>query len=710
VVHTYKPERTQTRIRHPFTRVQLPETQYEEVNVPPQVPLQVDEPTEEGNIVSVEPVTTRTGRVVRPPARLQDYVVYSTVSNIHTVEPDTEYKHPVYYDHPMEETIAYAASSDPDTLYLHEAMKGTDKAQFLQAMEEEVKAQSLNGNWEVVAKDSLPPGTRVLPAVWAMKRKRRILDGTVYKWKARLNIDGGKQIKGLDYWETYAPVASWSTIRLVLMMAIRHGWALRQLDFVQAYPQAPIEQEMYMEVPKGFHVLGSRDNHVLKILKNIYGQKQAGRVWNEYLTKGLIDIGFTQSKNDMCLLWRGTCIIVVYTDDTIVTGPVPEEVEATIELIGKAFDITHSITVSDFLGVNIAIDHEKGTITFTQPHLIESILRDLGLQAESKTKLTPAVSNVVLHAHEESQDHCEEWNYRSVIGKLNYLEKSSRPDIAFAVHQCARYTLQPKVEHTAAVKLIGRYLLNTKDKGIVCLPDATSIHCYADASFAGEWHKTIAEHDPNTARSRTGFILLYAGCPIIWCSKLQTEIALSATEAEYVALSQSLREVMSIFAILQEIKAIHPIINHAIPTVHCTAFDDNVGAIEMARCPKMRPRTKHLNIKYHHFRQAVAEGKIKIQYVRSHLQLADILTKALGISLFIALRSIIMGWWASTDHVVQRECDNARIRRKRLKAEEDIEEKRIDKRTKRCSTAQGNHSHPDDNNNNNDIDNDIGLK
>jgi hypothetical protein len=252
----------------------------------------------------------------------------------------------------------------------------------------------------------------------------------------------------------------------------------------------------------------------------------------------------------------------------------------------------------------------------------------------------------------------ESWNYRSVIGKLNYLEKSSRPDISFAVHQCARYCQSPKVEHSAAVKHIGRYLLATKDKGIVCMPDSSSIHCYANASFSGEWVKTLAEHDPTTARSRTGYIVFYAGCPIIWTSKLQTEIALSATEAEYIALSQSLMEVTALFAIIKEIKQIHSTINSSIPQVHCTAFEDNAGAIEMAKCPKMRPRTKHLNIKYHHFREAVANKEITIKYIRSKLQLADMLTKALTLSLFDSLRVLVMGWWLMINDKDQRECNN----------------------------------------------------
>jgi hypothetical protein len=295
-------------------------------------------------------------------------------------------------------------------------------------------------------------------------------------------------------------------------------------------------------------------------------------------------------------------------------------------------------------------------ITFTQPHLIKSILDDLGLKEDSKTKTIPAVAGTVLHSHHDSPPHNEEWDYRSVIGKMNFLEKSSRPDIAYAVHQCARFAKSPRVEHTNAVKHIGRYLLATKDKGFACKPDNSAIHCYSDASFAGEWVKETSEYDPTTARLRTGYILMYAGSPIT-SSKQQSEIARSATEAEYVALSQSLREVTSLFEILRELRTVHPIINAAIPTIHCTAFEDNSGALEMGRCPKMRPRTKHLNIKYHHFRESVLNGEIEIVYIRSKLQLADIFTKALITNLFVTLRSLIVGWWL-LEAVVQRECGN----------------------------------------------------
>jgi hypothetical protein len=346
----------------------------------------------------------------------------------------------------------------------------------------------------------------------------------------------------------------------------------------------------------------------------------------------------------MSLLWRGSCILVIYTDDTIVTGPDSKVANQVIKDIGDNFTITTNDQLIDFLGVNINMDSPEGEITFSQPQLIRSIIKDLGLDEHSTSRRTPALSNVVLHAHANSPPHNEIWHYRAVIGKLNYLEKSSRPDISYAVHQCARFCENPRVEHTAAVKRIGRYLLSSMDKGVTCTPDDSSLTCYTDASFLGKWLKEIAQDDPITARSRTGYLILYENCPFVWSSKLQTEITHSATEAEYVALSQSLKEVTSIMHIMDELKAADFKLNKAIPTVHCTAFEDNAGAIEMARLPKMRPRTKHLNAKYHHFREAVALRLIHIVYIPTKQQLADIFTKAVVIALFGILRAGIQGW------------------------------------------------------------------
>ena len=570
--------------------------------------------------------TTRVGRVNRFPRKWDDFIAIPAIVDL------------------WEFPEAFAASSDPDVMYLKEAMNADDSENFVQAMQQEVQAHVKDKNWIVVHKSVVPANRKILPAVWAFRRKRDIATRAVYKWKARLNVHGGKQVKGLDYWETYAPVASWPSIRLIMFAAVLNCWTTMQLDFVLAFPQAPVETDIFMQVPQGFSIAGGSRDYCLKLVNNLYGQKQAGRVWNKFLTKGLTEIGFVQSQIDPCIFWRGLVILVIYTDDTIVTGPNSSDVSKAVTDIGEKFNITSKKVVDDFLGVKITRNEKDGTITMTQPQLIDSILEDLGLDAKANARKLPAAPTLLLQKFENSGPHDNSFHYRSVIGKLNYLEKSTRPDIAYAVHQCARFSSEPKIEHTKAVKLIGRYLKYTKDKGLICTPKEESLQCFADAGFAGDWDPTIAEHDNTTASSRSGHVILYAGCPLVWASKLQTEIALSTTESEYISLSTALREIIPLMRLIRELQSVGFNLPCKTPEVHCHAFEDNSGALEMARSPKMRPRTKHLNIKYHHFRDAVEAGDITVHAISTDLQLADIFTKPLSHALFNRFRQAIMGW------------------------------------------------------------------
>ena len=204
------------------------------------------------------------------------------------------------------------------------------------------------------------------------------------------------------------------------------------------------------------------------------------------------------------------------------------------------------------------------------------------------------------------------------MGMLLYLTGSTRPDIAYAVHQCARFCHDPKRSHEQAVKHIVRYLLSTQAEykgkqkappGILFRPDkAKSIDTYVDASFAGEWNTTWSD-EPSSVMSRTGYVILYANCPIIWSSKLQTEIALSTTESEYIALSQSLRDVIPLIGLLRELQPTLAFTTDT-PTVHCTIFEDNKGCIDLVNAPRIRPRTKHIALKYYYFRLFVSNKNI----------------------------------------------------------------------------------------------------
>lgn len=299
--------------------------------------------------------------------------------------------------------------------------------------------------------------------------------------------------------------------------------------------------------------------------------------------------------------------------------------------------------LTDYLGVHI----EKlpdGSFKLTQQQLIAKILKDLNFQEDTKPRKNPVSSKQATKGNETDPAHTAAWAYRSVIGKLNYLEKSSRPDISYAVHQAARFMEEPKLQHTTMVHDIGRYLIGTKDEGLIYQPTKAKFECFVDADFCGNWNEDDPSYNRDTARSRTGFVIKYAGCPIVWYSKLQTEIALSTTAAEYVALSQSMREVIPMMNLYREFKEHSLLPDTEPPTVYCTVFEDNEGAIELAKTPKMRPRTKYLNVKYHHFRDLVASGDILIKSIDTSLQQADIFTKGLVTDLFTKLRKLLLGW------------------------------------------------------------------
>ena len=238
----------------------------------------------------------------------------------------------------------------------------------------------------------------------------------------------------------------------------------------------------------------------------------------------------------------------------------------------------------------------------------------------------------------------KEWDYRSVIGKLNFLEKSTRGEIAYAIHQSARFASAPKASHGKVIKHIGRYLLKTRDKGLLLKPDPEeSFECFVDADFCGNWDKRIADKDPNTAKSRSGFVIKYAGVPLYWASKMQTQFALLTAESEYIALSTATRDMKATMYLLEEInEKVVPVI--MTPVVSCRCFEDNSAALEMARIRKLRPRTRHINSVYHHFRNKGANKWLIIQAIGMALQQADIFTKACDKETFGRHRKAIFGW------------------------------------------------------------------
>jgi histone deacetylase 1/2 len=230
-----------------------------------------------------------------------------------------------------------------------------------------------------------------------MKRKRDLVTREVYKHKARLNVHGGQQQFGVNYFETYSPVVTWFSLRTLLTLSLLNQWYTRQIDFILAYPQAQIEFDMYMELPKGIEMAdGSRKTHVLKLLKNLYGQKQAGRVWNQHLVKGLIKIGFKQSEIDECVFYRSKTIFVVYVDDGIFAGPDSKEIDQAIDDLQSAgFNVEDKGNIKDYLGVHHVTKLTDGRLKLWQLHLTQQIVSDVGLPKNVTTRTVPALSSKI---------------------------------------------------------------------------------------------------------------------------------------------------------------------------------------------------------------------------------------------------------------------------------------------------------------------------
>jgi hypothetical protein len=283
----------------------------------------------------------RSGRIRRQPRRFDDYVMGNQARCDKASGNSTYIEGEVLNPPILQEVMAHKSVTDPDTLYLWQARKEDDYPKFMEAMQKEVDAHTEGGHWEIMRRTEIPGGATVLPAVWSMKRKRRISNRQVYKWKARLNIDGSKQIRGVHYQDTYSPVVSWAMTRFFLVQALLKGWHTKQIDYVMAFPQAPVERDLYMEIPKGVKLEGVENSkeYVLRIIKNLYGQKQAGRVWYQYLSKGLKDMGFVKSKVDECLFYYKDCLVLLYVDDSIIMGPKQTQVMEVIKKISQKFKI-----------------------------------------------------------------------------------------------------------------------------------------------------------------------------------------------------------------------------------------------------------------------------------------------------------------------------------------------------------------------------------
>ena len=534
---------------------------------------------------------------------------------------------------------------DPDFPTYHQAMSRPDAELWQEAMNSEIETLESMKTWTVVPRsDAIAAGKKVIKSTWAFRQKRDPA-GNPTKRKARFCVRGDLQSKYEEF-ESYSPVVQWSTVRLMLILSIVHGLETRQVDYVNAFAQADLDKDVFIEVPQGYKHDNAIDC-VLKLNKSLYGMSDAPLMFFELLKKNLIDVGFKQLKHiDPCLFVHKKAICLTYVDDCLWFGKDGAALDALIDEMKTKMDLkVESRDVSAFLGIQFTRDGD--TIELKQIGLIDKILAATGME-NCTGKSTPAEEKT-LGKDKNGKPFAENWNYPSVVGMLLYLSGNSRPDISFAVNQAARFTHDPRECHAVAIKRIVRYLQHTKDRGLRFKPSTDwKMDCYVDADFCGLWGSEDPD-DPIVAKSRTGYIITLAGCPLIWKSTLQQETSVSTMMAEYVALSASMRELLPLKRLVTTIAKIVTGDDNVKINTLSDVFEDNMGALTVARTPRITPQSKFFAVKLHFFKEHVKtddnpDGEIDIQKIDTNDQLADIMTKGLVEYKFKPLRDRLMGW------------------------------------------------------------------
>ena len=517
-------------------------------------------------------------------------------------------------------------SHDPDPLTHREAMRSKHRRDWQAAEDSEMLSLLSKQVFKVVDRTR---GMRTMKTKWVYKTKRDS-EGRVTKHKARLVAKGFLQRYGIDYTETFSPVARFSSIRTVIALAVQLGLEVKQIDFETAYLNAPVEERLYLEQPEGACI--GDGSKVLMLTRALYGLKQAGRNWNHTLCDLLIKLGYEQSTVDQCIFFKRVpglppIIVAVYVDDMIAAvHPDAAHIWAADKAdIHATFPIQDLGTCQFMLGTKIDRSDDGSTITLSQPAYLTSLLQNFRME-NCKPVPTPGIGDLDARIYSEdsallSTDEHE--RYRSIVGAVLYAANCTRPDICHVVSLLSRFVSCPRQVHLAAAFHLLRYIRGTIDYALVYRrsdTDDLTIKVYTDAAFAD---------CKDTRRSTTGMMTFLSGCMVSWHSHRQKLVTLSSTESELVALSFGMQEVIHLKKWLAEID---------LPASSATLACDNQAAIILAQSEKDHPRLKHVDVRLCMIRNMVSYHGVVLTWVPTEDQLADLMTKILG---RVKLRSFI---------------------------------------------------------------------
>jgi hypothetical protein len=530
-----------------------------------------------------------------------------------------------------------AINGDPGTY--EEAMASDEKDLWKAAIREECASIIANKTF-ATEREGPTKGFRSsatgkpIGSKWVFKTKRNP-DGTT-RHKVRLVIKGYMQS---DWGETYAPVGKLASFRYLASQAAGLGLDIDHMDVVTAFLNPEVDDpDLYMAIPEGWDSGkdGISAGSIVRLQKALYGLKQAPRLWYQDIDEFLrLSLNFVQSHADPNVYVYGKgkarMLLLLYVDDmSMAYSKAMSAAAADIKAkLGIKYKITNLGAARQFLGIEIT---RNGTdIALGQRAFIDTILRRFGME-DSNGVSTPMDTDVKLDLAEANEEReVDPAPYQAIVGSLMYVALATRPDISFAVSALSRYNSCPRTSHITAAKRALRYLKKTADYRLHFDGNDNEIIGYTDSDWA---------NDSADRKSQGGHVFLCNGGAISWQSRKQTLVALSTTEAEYVACSEASREARWLRQLQRDING--DIYDHDYGYGHhdddvqdadpIRVFSDSRGALAHITTAGgiTKARTKHIDVCYHNSRDLHARGIVLYDYVNTDDNPADILTKALA--------------------------------------------------------------------------------
>ena len=508
-------------------------------------------------------------------------------------------------------------------------MEGPDKGLWIDAIKKEIQNFLKRNAWiKTSRKKMLAEGRKAIGTKHVFKIKNEH-DGSV-RYKDRIVMKGFMAIPGVDYTESFSPVVTDATTRIMITIYMNKtgdGWIIEMIDFEAAFLNSDIHRDIYVEYPKGMVELGfmtekERQESVAKLGRSMYGSVDASLQWFLTLTGFLRkELKMKQSKADPCVFYkqvngRTTLIMGITVDDSLLIGD-KHEVEWIKAAIQKRFKITDLGKLSKHLGVRYDFMTDENGDQKIDAHMNdyeeEMIKKQEDYRGTTlKEEETPALQGTFLLKNKE--DPIDETAYRSIVGKIMHWTRKLAPETANATRELSQHMKSPNNSHWKAVdRFIGYVKRQRGSKLSYRTPKEFRVIAYFDANYS---------KNTDDRKSVTGFYETIDGrCTISYGSNTQKTVSLSTTEAEYQACSKLCQNIRFTHQLVEEIMGKGFLKKPAI------VYGDNKGANFLIHNSQVGPRTRHVDIRHHWIRDLQRDGEIDVLYRDTERMIADIGTK-----------------------------------------------------------------------------------